>query len=491
MRTRHTLIFSILILFCISYTDLIGQRINSISPESSKNTYTYSESESILYVPIRLSLDTLTSLIKDHLPKNIQGKFEYTGVEDGKYRVKIQGIQYKVINNQYQVEGLFVKGSASALLGWKFGSEKLGVTPKINHLSGNVFVQPRIGLNNYQIYANPTLATHVNKVDLKGCLDLPIFGEVCSPSVNVSGAVKKALDYEIKQKQDQIKSSVNLELKKLNLPQKIQSLWDTLHQPITLDNSVDPIFLSLKPTAVLLNPLHFDHKFLHMGLGIKTQTAITDSPVKTSTNSIPNPLIEPDTMDGLFNVNLPIDIKYTTIESLLEDSLKNKVINYKNKPTIKIKNVKFYGKDGDHFVLGLDIKGLRKSIKKVKGWVYITGTLKFDPETYSLEVDQYDLETETNKNLLNKGLNFIANKLLYKSVIKKMNFSYKDELGKAVTTLDNKLKSGIETPLGNITGSFESLKLNQLIFADSRLHIDVTFSGKLDEFTLNLHEIAK
>ena len=156
------------------------------APKPSTESYSYTQKESVLYIPVRLHLDSLTKLIKGHIPSKLEGTFakESSWIKDGKYEVKIPFVKHKVVNKQYQLDASFSSGQASAFLGWKTKYGTFGETSKVEHIRGTMSVQPRLSLNGFDILSNPIIATKLRQVDLVSCVDIYI-GEICSPDIPV------------------------------------------------------------------------------------------------------------------------------------------------------------------------------------------------------------------------------------------------------------------------------------------------------------------
>ena len=487
-KTKTSLLLITLLFLNLSIS---AQKLKIEPPIINSSEYVYSPSETQIFIPIKLSLNDLTNKIKDSSPNEFSGSID--GVHDGKYSVKVSKISYTTKKGEYRVDGRFVDGDASGTLGVNFSGNTYGINAEIHDIRGHVYIEPRLRLNKYNIKTNLFMDSYVDNAQLRACRTFNlIIGSttICSPTVNITSILKGDIEHHINNSKDGIKKNLEDEFAKLDLKNKSLEFWNSLHQSKPLD-SLQTIWLNIIPSNLFLEQFNCDRKFLNFGIGLTATTQISNEKRDKKPLPIPEPVMVNKHQMGLFNLKINNKYSYAFIERVLNDSLKNYIIEHNEKPTAQIKDVDVKGGKNGKLIIGLKLKGLRKPIKKTRGWLYIEADIAFDEKSKLLYVSDYELSSNTSSFIINNSIELLGNHLLYKKTLEKLEISIKDDLDKELNELDDALRDGIPTSLGKLNGTCNEFELSNINLSQKYLYVDFNLQGKLIPIELNMKKLIK
>ncbi len=331
----------------------------------------------------------------------------------------------------------------------------------------------------WHITANITSDIYIQKAEL----------EILGLTISIRRILTKLVRDKVLPKLEDVmvKYIANIDIKT-----RVAGLWTRLHEPIAL-NQDPPIVLVMEPLEILAQRLSSDGKIFSLSFGIKTY--IHANIGGTSANSV-SPAAQriglPDirfvnTLESGYHIIAPIEVTYTAIENFakpyVEKTHKLKGIN------TRIENLMLYG-SGSQLVAGL-----RFSLPTLgaKGQLYLLGTPRYDVDTRSISVTEFDYTLTTQNLLIDiaevSGEGFFPN--LRTKVEEKLAFPLEDRL----SALHEKLSDAIaERAIGShvlLHGTVDSITPEALYLTQTGVHIPFRLQGDLTcEISLNSSEIS-
>ncbi len=121
------------------------------------------------------------------------------------------------------------------------------------------------------------------------------------------------------------------------------------------------------------------------------------------------------------NLSLPIKIPYPVLRQLLETRLIGMEIGTSERKRGRILRLGLQPSPSPEYdmVLGLRIGLSRKVLWAKEVPLYVHASLNFDPESGRLSVGTYKIDSESKNFVLDKALEFLANRMYYRKVLDK------------------------------------------------------------------------
>jgi len=162
-------------------------------------------------------------------------------------------------------------------------------------------------------------------------------------------------------------------------------------------------YLSVNPTVVRVGQLNYIKDTFSISVGTICRPELTsDSNAKTNSYSFP-PLLSTDNKDGI-SLYLNTAYDYAFISKLLNDTLRNKVFDYKGR-TIVIKEVDVKNVNNHQVEFRIDFAGSNK------GRIYLRGTPVLDTAKQSITIPDISYSIESGDLILKIARSLFKNKI--------------------------------------------------------------------------------
>lgn len=369
----------------------------------------YPAQNSVLNVPIRMSVQTLQKEINEELKSLIYAANDLPGMGGTRLSIKVwklRDITFEGKGNQlltYAPLKVWVQGKINVnVLGVQLAKnieQVLKLQVNINTTMGlrkNWRLHTTSFLTSYQWIEKPSLNLGLIKIDVSSMIDQYIEQE--------KSTLLRQFDQQIQQ---------HLDFKK-----QIQEAWHTFQSPFaTSEWGEEKTWLTLEPKNLVLTDLSFQNKELvvHAGVEAKAHAQLSKTPNPTSPKPLPALHQVPEVAD---KVEMHIQGKISkelAIEKAKEVFTKETYEFRNGKYKIDIKDLSIYG-SGEKMVIQLDLEG------SVEGRVYLTGIPVYNAKTDQLEVTEFDYVMNARADI-SKFIRWLFAKKIKKQLKKSMEES--------------------------------------------------------------------
>ncbi len=480
MKVCLTILFFILI-------QVIGfsQKIETRPPDraihsiKSKNTISY------IFVPVRIKMGELTSLISMNLPRTYSGSI--SKIKEGKYKVYLGHLSPIVKRNDLSFNIDYLEGIASGVLGVTVSGQTAGVSANINSLSGAINLHPNLSVEGYNLKTKLKMDNHVDHAELQACkyIGWPINKNMCSISVPVTSMVDQSIEKQINESRSSIERSIQTELNKLDLKKTAGVIWRGFYNNTRIDTGSNDLWLLSRPKRVFMGDLNFTKEYVEFGVGLNLAVRVDSSAFRYVKSPLPKP-IRTSRKKGFYQCMVPGFVSYEYLETYMNKKYEDYIIMHEGKKFMKLKEIKIYGSKDNELIVGFRIDGVAKSIKKARGWIYVRAEIELHENDYMMKVKSYDLDAKTNNFLLNNGLELMANKTHYKRFLADLKYDMKPQLSKYHKEVNAYLKKGYKTAYGPITGSLNEMAFSNFKMGPNGVTVNAKLMGKLNPFYIDL-----
>ncbi len=272
----------------------------------------------------------------------------------------------------------------------------------------------------------------------------------------------------------------------IDVKSHVADLWARLHEPIVL-NDAPRIALTVEPLEMLARQVAGDGSVISFSLGVKsyigaTIAHTTDEPIPAAAHDTEarTPTELPDlrfveSLSSGYSITAPIDISYTTLETLAKPHVE-KSHTLKGVDT-EIQTLSLYG-SGTHLAAGVVFRmpGLG-----AMGQIYLLGTPIYDETAQVLSVMDFDYTLTTQGLLIEiakvAGAGFFPN--LRETIEGRLTFPLEARLD----ALREQLTAAIaERPIGSyvvLRGTVETMTPEALYLTQTGVRIPVRLQGAL------------
>lgn len=303
---------------------------------------------------------------------------------------------------------------------------------------------------------------------LKANVSVPIIG-----NISVRGFLEKRI-YEKKNSLN-IPEFLNKLSRKLKLKEKAEKIWQKLHI-MQLINESPNVLIGVKPIEILFKNVELDTRQIKIGIGFKVivdtiigqyQPNLIDQTLLPDLVSFPN-------LSNDFFVYMPSHISLKEIANLM----KNQKIAISSKLAINVKEFEITP-NKDKVIIKLSFDSVKKSIVKINGIIYLTGSFYHDEKTNSIGLTDVDYDLNTKELPLS-----IANWLLKPILLEEIKNKCKYQLDKEII---NKTNQFIDEKVKKFTPKYikssvkiQAIKVNNVLIDKNFIHILVLCNGHID-----------
>ena len=471
------ILFAILVLF-LSYSCKTVKLNSKPSPNVANEKPQFEESK--IFIPLSLNLTEVEKQVDNAVPRG-EIFYENVGCERKQYKVRVfRNNPMKVSTQNGKLvfkNNLEVKASGKYCPGVWQNDWLCHCCCHGGNIDGDanstVALTIEIDLNideNYKMSAD----TKVDGEIISGKnIEIKLLGfKISIPIEDVVGPIRD----QLKPVKEQLDKEISKQLNKIDLKSELTKVWNEAHKTIP----VDDFYLHIYPENIFFKDFTSQENNINVGVGVGTKLNLKSSQEEIEIKPLPKLTII-ENSDGYFHINLPIDASFDKISSELNKSFKDKKYEYGNN-WVKIRDVKTYGvkinENASGILFDVEIKGKVSLFKRVKGHLYFTAKPALDLDKTLIYLDDFKMNSSTNSEIINKGLEFLVNRFYYDDISKSNIYNY----GSDLSNLENQIRadlSEIEIENYKIKLNLEKINLKGIYITDKILGIDSEAKGKI------------
>ena len=266
--------------------------------------------------------------------------------------------------------------------------------------------------------------------------------------------------------------SIDEQIKKnLDIKSYANDAWKMAQDPILLDSTYSA-WLRLTPESVEMTPFKSINGIIKSTIGIKaiSEVLIGDEPVVMKKSKLP-PFKEVSKIDDNFSISLTTDIPYAEAEQLAESKLVGETFS-QGKKSVTVQDIGVFGKDGK-LMVSAALTG------KVKGSIYMTGKPVYNPETSTIELQDFDFDLKS-KNILHKSANWLLHSTILKRIEPYLNFPMEETLTSSKKMVEDNL-SNYEVVKGILlNGKLDEMDIQGIHLTETGIKVLISANGKIE-----------
>jgi hypothetical protein len=259
---------------------------------------------------------------------------------------------------------------------------------------------------------------------------------------DVTNKIIDALQPILNKQADKLESEIQ---KKVNLKEKLTSIWETIQIPY---NASENVWFNLNPQNLYLTDFKNNNKILNFSIGLTANPSIkysqTEPPI--STHPLPNLEKPKDIYDGS-NILISAGLSFNDATNLIKPKIQKAVYKFGLRKII-VEDVKISG-IGKNIVLELKVKGC------IKGTLYFVGQPIYDPLRREMLVTSFDYSIETN-NIIANVADWIIHSNFRTTINNYLVFSLGEKIDDAVGNLNKSLNRELSSNV-SMTGNIENI----------------------------------
>lgn len=480
-KTSCTIVITVLLIL----TNTLKSQIRVQPPDSISTVQPIEMAISKIFIPVNIPQATLTGLIRKATPDNLN-------IRD-QSRTKRVHVMFDIEDKETEYSG----NQITHHIRLKNGSGQASIRPCVSTPFGSVCGPwVRIGCNSLRANARASIRINLEEnylIKAKGTVKVEIDNIQCA-RINITGLLRAtgSHDHTIK-----INNQLEKALSKVKLKQNLETIWDKALVPRRISKD---FYLMLSPVSILYQDFEFKNGNVTAGIGLhfNAMTGTQTDSAAFKKPGLPNRITKTNNiLDSAVQINLPLNISYTAINSILSKQLKGKILRggkNNNKRYAKIRSVTVKGsKEPDYdLIVGLNCDVLRTLFRRNDLNVFLHVKFNYDEEKGSLEVKKYQVDSKTRSALFNTALESLANHIAYRKVIQKLHLDVHKKIEGASEKINTPLKNGIEIHDGiTLKGRLDKVSLSGLQAQPDRLSILFTLSAfshiNINKLNLNLN----
>lgn len=307
-----------------------------------------------------------------------------------------------------------------------------------------------------------------NSCDILAYSTINSYKWTSGPSFKVAGLnipVGLVANIAIKAMSSKITSAIDQALTdNLDMHRLASEMWTEAQKPVLVDKDYD-VWLSITPQNLYATPIKASNQQLRTQLVLRgeVETLVGKKPTQKKIAALPALQIT-DNATPDFTLNTNVSVTYDKMNDIAQQQLVGQTFKDGSRQ-IKVDSIGCYP-SGDQLGVAVKVSGT------VNGTIYCVGTPKFDNNTKTLTIENFDFEMKT-KNVLAKSANWLMHKAFLAMIEPKLHIDLKKEIDQAWTSA-NALFKNYEVSKGVILkGKIEKMDLDQIVTRPK----DVVISG--------------
>lgn len=296
------------------------------------------------------------------------------------------------------------------------------------------------------------------------------------PSINILGSslsITPIADLAVERMLPDIMPQLDQLIKKqVDLKNIVSNTWQSIQHPFKIADQPAPVWLVLKPQAVMMTPLNARDNIFRLAIGMKvvTETILGSQPIVSNYNQLPGLQIV-DNLPEDFTIFLNAGIDYTTINQLAQAQLIGESFPYRNgKKQVIVNDIAIYPHN-DKLITAIEVDG------DMRGRMYLSGNPTFDADRELLFIDNLDFDLDT-KNILLKTANTLAHGTFVRKIQSQLQFPVGEQIAEVKQQAASLLTNRRLNDWATINGELTELYPEQILVQEFGIQAILRVQGK-------------
>ncbi len=357
---------------------------------------------SFINVGISLTWAELETQVNDMMPTKIMDDKDFN--KDG---LKVHLTKTGPVRIAFKINQILISIPVNARVWYRYGA--LGIYDiKEFRMKGIVNLLSFVKLEECAILTR----TKIDKINWEESPTMQFYGK------NVP--VGYAVDPLIEMNAASISKSIDTELKDLlDFKPLLVEYMQGFREPILISEEYK-LWIQVSPLAFLTTPLRMNTEQIQLDVNLRAKIKTTMGKKPAKNEPIGDILFKSDApLRKEIEVNLPIETPFEELNELFTNQFKGTVL-YDGKKDVTLEEIKLWHSE-KKLIIAVRLEG------KVKGWLFLKGTPKYNSETSEIYLDDLDYHVNT-KNVLVKSLNWMLSGKVLKLFKDNAKYSMKQDL---------------------------------------------------------------
>jgi hypothetical protein len=438
---------------------------STIKPERPPESYLPADFHppcSDINIPVQIDVKKLETLINRQLQGYLYVDTSYENNDHDNLKIKAwkrSDIVIDVDGNQLSysvplgvwIQKKFVIGS----FGFSVSDEKevnadilLKFKTRLS-LNNDWSIAPYTTSNGYEWLSTPVLKLGTVSVPLPFLSDILLSGNQKKINCEIDKAIRSSFD----------------------LKQMVRPAWIDIQAPVNIGGNDYPLWTRIRPYEIRTVPVTGSPGTLGFSFGIRANIELFmgAKPDFVIQDDIPD-LKTTSRLDDAVNVNLMLDLPFTTINELARKSL----IGYRfqeGKYHATVEDVSLYG-SGELMQVSVKLSG------SVNGTIYLSGRPSFDKTTSTLFIRDIDFDVKT-KNVLVRSASWLFHQKIQNTIGQKLVYPVGDQLSSARQQLQQFLDKNNKAEIFRFTGNINNPGIDNFLITKQSVKTMFSFTGNL------------
>ena len=455
MKVLFTILLSLFLISCGS--------IKPKQPVISENKIQYEQQPSSIRVPIEINLKPFLKDAEKQTPKNFADEKQQCEGISFAYQLERNPLEFNGKENQLLLElsGRYaIKINYCPTCTGIFSSKENCIVPRIYASCGVNEPMRRIKVST----ATALSVTKDYKIDANTSLKEIVSEDKCEVTFIKYDATEKLVE-EMQKALKEVTADIDKKIEQTDLKKEVIKIWKELNNPIIIPSIG---FFHLSPTSLAITPPNFSKDKLQITVSINAFPKVSLEDKKASLPPLPE--LNTATGEKGFQINLVIQGKYKSINTLLAQNLNGKEITLK-KEKIILDSVLILGANGNKLSFKVHFSGKRSGV------LYFAGTPTFNKEKQIISFPDMDFDIET-KNTLLKSATWLFDDLITSKIREFAVYDLSKDLASNKKTIEKELNRELDKGIFLDT-KLKTIKIEQIIPLKDELWIISNLEGEM------------
>lgn len=277
----------------------------------------------------------------------------------------------------------------------------------------------------------------------------------------------------LKKALDQTARDARGEFNKIALREPASNLWNALHGPIQLHEPSNTSIES-RPLSLHASGLQTSETLAKITIAARSNLRIRVGQKPEPADLVALPILIKDVPSDTFGLYVPIELAYETLEKLLTQHLKGKVISVEE-GSVQLDGFSIYQSD-EKLAVGVEFLANPKNFFPVRGILYFSGTPSVNKDGSFLEFP--DLDYSAN---FNNPIYYLIDWMFHEEFKKKLRMAIRLDLEPEIQKWRSQLASLDEVevaPSMRFRGRLDNFALDYLVPDADKLAIRLSATGE-------------
>lgn len=262
-----------------------------------------------------------------------------------------------------------------------------------------------------------------------------------------------------------LEADIDQSIQEVDLKPQIQSVWNALTAPISLNGFG---YIYLNPLAIGIENLSFNKQTANVLLNLNVQPKINFEYAAAKPSKLPN-LSELKEKDG-FELVIDIEANYDSLSLQLQKELVGKTIEVNSKK-VTFESIQIHSTKNQRITIAIKITGSKK------GTLYLEGTPVFHSVTQELSLPDVSFDIKT-RNALLKSAKWLLNGKIEAKIRDAAHYDLRQQLLEMEKMIEKQLTTEI-APGVNLKVNMSKIEVVDIYPFTHQLFIRLNLSGKM------------